>query len=149
MRTKRWRALWLVLALLPLGAFAAAHPKAPVRHGKVVLVGLTGPEDAQKLVAPYRHALIMEKTGRLQAVAIVVYGKAVAALSTKAQGMPPALDEAIRAAHAAGIPIYVCENALQHAGIALTDVRPEATPVPSGAAKIAELVSEGFAPLQY
>ena len=144
----RW--LTLVLSLLPAGAFAAgAKPKPPPPHGKIVLVGFTGLEDPRKLLAPYKHALAMKKTGRLEAVALVIYGRAVDALSTREKALPPQIDEAIRAVHAAGIPIFVCENALQAAQIALADVRPEATPIPSGAAKIAELVSEGFVPLQY
>jgi intracellular sulfur oxidation DsrE/DsrF family protein len=113
----------------------------------IVLVALSGPEDAMKLLGPYRHAAIMKKTGRLKDVSIVVYGRAVAALSTKATGIPEPVRNAIREAHAAGVPIYVCENALASAGI--EDVMPEARRVPQGAAKIAELVSEGFVPMQY
>lgn len=45
------------------------------------------------------------------------------------------------------VPIYVCETALANAGI--DDVVSEAQRVPQGAAKIAELVSEGFGPMQY
>ena len=141
----RW--LTLALSLLPVGAFAAGA-RSPAPHGKIVLVGFTGLEDPRKLIAPYKHALAMKKTGRLEAVDLVIYGRAVDALSTKQQ-VPPELDEAIRAVHAAGIPIFVCENALKAAHIPLLEVRSEATPIPSGAAKIAELVSEGFAPLQY
>jgi intracellular sulfur oxidation DsrE/DsrF family protein len=89
----------------------------------------------------------MKKTGRLKDIAIVVYGRAVAALSTKAKGIPEPVRNAIREAHAAGVPIYVCETALANAGI--EDVTPEAQRVPQGAAKIAELVSEGFVPMQY
>jgi intracellular sulfur oxidation DsrE/DsrF family protein len=89
----------------------------------------------------------MKKTGRLKDIAIVVYGRAVAALSTKAKGIPEPVRNAIREAHAAGVPIYVCETALANAGI--EDVIPEAQRVPQGAAKIAELVSEGFVPMQY
>jgi len=113
----------------------------------IVLVALSGPEDVTKLMGPYRHAVIMKKTGRLKDIAIVVYGRAVAALSTKAKGIPEPVRNAIREAHAAGVPIYVCENALANAGI--EDVIPEAQRVPLGAAKIAELVSEGFVPMQY
>lgn len=143
----RW--LTLALSLLPVGAFAAgARSSSAAPHGKIVLVGFSGLEDPRKLIAPYKHALAMKKTGRLEAVELVIYGRAVDALSAKQQ-VPPELDEAIRAVHAAGLPIFVCENALKAAHIPLSDVRSEATPIPSGAAKIAELVSEGFVPLQY
>lgn len=136
--------LALSLAAPLLGAAAAGTAKAP--SGKIVLVALSGPEDAQKLMAPYHHAVIMKKTGRLQEIAIVVYGRAVAALSTKAK-VPQPVRDAIQEAHAAGIPIYVCNAALAAAGI--DEVAPEAQRVPQGAAKIAELVSEGYVPMQY
>lgn len=137
--------LALALAAPLLGAAAAGTSPAPA--GKIVLVALSGPEDVQKLMGPYHHAVIMKKTGRLQDIAIVVYGRAVAALSTKAKGIPQPVRDAIQAAHAAGVPIYVCEGALSNAGI--DEVIPEAQRVPQGAAKIAQLVSEGFVPMQY
>jgi intracellular sulfur oxidation DsrE/DsrF family protein len=137
-------ALLAMVLAAPSIAGAAVAPPPP---GKIVLVALSGPEDEMKLMGPYRHAVIMKKTGRLQQIAIVVYGRAVAALSAKAKGIPEPVRNAIREAHAAGVPIYVCENALANAGI--EDVIPEAQRVPAGAAKIAELVSEGFVPMQY
>ena len=137
--------LALSLAVPLLGAAAAGTPPAPT--GKIVLVGLSGPEDVQKLMGPYHHAVLMKTTGRLQEIAIVIYGRAVAALSTKAKGIPQPVRDAIKEAHGAGVPIYVCNVALAAAGI--DEVIPEAQRVPQGAAKIAELVSEGFVPMQY
>ena len=143
--------LALSLAAPLLGATAAATSPAaattPAPSGKIVLVAISGPEDAMKLLGPYHHAVIMKKTGRLQDIAIVVYGRAVAALSTKAKGIPQPVRDAIKEAHAAGIPIFVCNTALSNAGI--DEVIPEAQRVPQGAAKIAELISEGFVPMQY
>ncbi len=43
----------------------------------IVLVALSGPEDVTKLMGPCHHAVIMQKTGRLKDIAIVVYGRAV------------------------------------------------------------------------
>jgi intracellular sulfur oxidation DsrE/DsrF family protein len=137
----------VLMAMVLAAPSIAGAAVAPAPSGKIVLVALSGPEDVMKLMGPFRHAVIMKKTGRLQQVAIVVYGRAVAALSTKAKGIPEPVRDAIREAHAAGVPIYVCETALANAGI--EDVIPEAQRVPAGAAKIAELVSEGFVPMQY
>ena len=137
----------MLLAMVFAAPSLAGAAVAPAPSGKILLVALSGPEDVAKLLGPYRHAVIMKKTGRLKDIAIVVYGRAVAALSTKAKGIPEPVRDAIREAHAAGVPIYVCENALANAGI--EDVIPEAQRVPLGAAKIAELVSEGFVPMQY
>lgn len=139
--------LLTLLSLAPLAALAAGAP--PPAHGKVVLVAFTGAEDAARLAAPYKHALLMKQSGKLQDVAVVVYGRAVSALSTRSKGTPEPVRAAVREAHAAGIPIYVCENSLEMAGIAAGDVVPEAQRVPSGAVQIAQLVSEGFVPLQY
>ncbi|GAC1557634.1 MAG: hypothetical protein NVS2B9_20210 [Myxococcales bacterium] len=137
----------LLLAMVLAAPSIAGAATAPAPSGKIVLVALSGPEDAMKLMGPYHHAVIMKKTGRLKDIAIVVYGRAVAALSTKAKGIPEPVRNAIREAHAAGVPIYVCEAALAQAGI--EEVMPEAQRVPQGAAKIAELVSEGYVPMQY
>jgi hypothetical protein len=54
-----------------------------------------------KLMGPYRHPVMMKKTGRLKDIAIVVYGRAVAALSAKAKGIPEPVRNAIRDAPAA------------------------------------------------
>ena len=137
----------MLMAMVLAAPSIAGAAVAPALSGKIVLVAISGPEDAMKLMSPYHHAVIMKKTGRLKDIAIVVYGRAVAALSTKAKGIPEPVRNAIREAHAAGVPIYVCETALANAGI--EDVIPEAQRVPQGAAKIAELVSEGFVPMQY
>ena len=137
----------VLMAMVLAAPLISGAAVAPAPSGKIVLVALSGPEDVMKLMGPYRHAVIMKKTGRLKDIAIVVYGRAVAALSTKAKGIPEPVRNAIREAHAAGVPIYVCETALANAGI--EEVMPEAQRVPQGAAKIAELVSEGFLPMQY
>src|SRR5258708_13634144 len=106
----------------------------------LLLVALSGPEDVMKLMGPYRHAVIMKKTGRLKDIAILAYGRAVAALSTKAKGIPEPVRNSIREAHAAGVPIYVCETALANAGI--EDVTPDAQRVPHSAPNTAELLTQ-------
>ncbi len=136
-----------LLAAIPVAVFAQPRPERPT--AKMVLVAFTGPEDGAKLGAPYRHALLMKRSGKLADVAIVVNGRAVAALSKRVEGIPPAVRKSIAEAHAAGIPIYVCEHSLKMAGIAPDDVTPEAQRVPTGAEKIAELVASGYVPMQY
>lgn len=132
-----------------LAAAGAAQDAKPAAGAKIVLVAMTGPEDVMKLMGPYRHALLMQQSGKVKAVAIVVYGRAISALSSRMKGTPEPVRKAIAAAHAAGIPIYACENSMAMAGIAPQDLIPEAQPVPAGAVKVAELVSEGYVPLQY
>ena len=72
----------LVVAAALAASWVGGAAVAEKPHGKIVLVGQSGPEDMMKLGAPYHHAVLMKKTGRLEDVAIVVYGRAVAALST-------------------------------------------------------------------
>jgi intracellular sulfur oxidation DsrE/DsrF family protein len=102
-----------------------------------------------KLGAPYHHALVMKKTGRLEDVAIVVYGRAVAAVSTQVKSIPETLQAEIKATLEAGIHVYVCATALEKAGIAKEALIPGVEVVPQGAAKIAELVSQNSVPMQY
>ena len=137
----------LLLGELVAHADAAAEQPAAHPSGKLVLVAFSG--DEAKLAAPYHHALLMKKSGKLEDVAIVVYGRAISALSTKAKGIPDPVRAAIHEARQAGIPIFACEHSLQVAGIAAEDLTPDAQRVPSGAVKIAELVSQGFVPMQY
>lgn len=128
---------------------ASVQASKPEPTAKIVLVAMTGPEDLMKLMGPYHHALLMKRSGKVKAVAIVVYGRAISALSTRVKGIPEPVRKAIAEAHAAGIPIYACEHAMAMAGIAPQDLAPEAQPVEAGAIQVAELVSEGYVPLQY
>lgn len=143
------RLLLVAFTALALSVGTAAVA-APPPHGKIVLVAQSGAEDMMKLGAPYHHAVLMKKTGRLEEVAIVVYGRAVSAVSTQVKAIPDALRAAVKAAHDAGVHIYVCETALEKAGLSKDALMPPGVePVPQGAAKIAELVSQGYVPMQY
>jgi intracellular sulfur oxidation DsrE/DsrF family protein len=141
----------LVMLALPMRAFAAPPAPAPVPapHGKIVLVAYTGPEDMQRMTAPFRHALMMKKTGRLADVAIVVYGRAIAAVSTAPKGNSDPLKTAVKEALDAGIHIYACEHSLGMAGLTRESLVPGVELVPQGAVRIAELVSDGYVPMQY
>lgn len=134
-------ALFLVASL---GATASAAPK-----GKIVLVALSGMEDVQRMSAPFRHAAILKKSGKLVDVAVVVYGRAVVALDTKAAAVPDEVRRLIDAAKLAGVSIYVCEHSLSQSGISADAVTPGVERVPQGIMKIADLVGDGYAPMQY
>lgn len=141
----RLRSLLAALLLVAVaGHRAGAAPKP-----KLVLVAISGTEDIQRMTAPFRHAAILKRSGKVADVAVVVYGRAVAALNTRAAGVPEETRKQIAAAKLAGVHIYVCEHALEQAGVAADAVAPEAERVPQGIVKVAELVGEGYAPLQY
>ena len=78
----------------------------------------------QRLTAPFRHAAILKRAGKAD-VAIVVYGRAVAAVSTQVKSVPETTRAAIKGAKAAGVHVYVCEHSLEQAGIARDAVIPE------------------------
>lgn len=140
---------FIVVAAALAASLVGSGVVAEKPHGKIVFVGQSGPEDMMKLGAPCHHAVLMKKTGRLEDVAIVIYGRAVAALSTQVKAIPETPRAEVKAAHDAGVHTYVCETALEKAGISKEALVPGVEPVPQGAAKIAELVSQGFVPLQY
>ena len=142
---------WMLLAMMVLGVprSALAAPPASPPRSKVVLIALTGPEDLQRLTAPFKHAVIMKKTGKLAEVAVVVYGRAVAAVSTAPAAIPEPLRAAVKAAQEAGVHVYVCETALAASGLTRESLVPGVEPVPQGAAKIAELIADGYSPIQY
>ena len=141
----RIRSLSMALVL----AFFAAGVAHAAPHAKLVLVAISGPEDVQRMTAPFRHAAVLKKSGKVADVAVVVYGRAVAALDTRAAGIPDETRKQIDAAKQAGVHIYVCEHSLTQAGIAADAVAPAAERVPQGIVKIAELVGDGFVPMQY
>jgi intracellular sulfur oxidation DsrE/DsrF family protein len=146
MKTSLLLSLLLVFGA-PVSALAAP-PAAPPK-AKVVLIAFTGVEDLQRLTAPFKHALIMKKTGKLAEVAVVVYGRAVAAVSTSPAAIPDPLRAAVKAAQDAGVHLYVCETALAASGLTRESLVPGVEPVPQGAAKIAELIADGYSPIQY
>lgn len=141
----------LFVAVTLAGTAFATPPVAPppASHAKVLLVGMAGTEDMQRLIAPYHHAVLMKQSGKAEAVAIVIYGRAVFGLVRAAKGLPDKLRGAQQAALAAGIPIYVCEHSLEMNGISRDALIPGVAIVPSGAVKIAEEIGEGFTPIQY
>jgi intracellular sulfur oxidation DsrE/DsrF family protein len=141
----RARSLLAALMLVALaGPLAHAAPKA-----KLALVALSGIEDVHRMTAPFRHAAILKRSGKVADVVVVVYGRAVAALNTRAAGVPEDTRKQIEAARQAGVHIYVCEHSLAQMGIAADAVSPAAERVPQGIVKIAELVEDGYTPMQY
>ncbi len=136
----------LLLALLMP---AAAHARDATRPARLLLVAFTGVEDAARLAAPFHHAVLVRRSGAAREVAIVVYGRAVAAVVPSVGAVPPSVRTDVQEALTLGVKIYVCERSLEMAGLSAGPLLTGVERVPSGAVKVAELVSEGFVPLQY
>ena len=54
----------------------------------MVLVGLSGMEDVQRMTAPLRHAVMLKKENKLKDVVVVLCGRSVATVNARAQGIP-------------------------------------------------------------
>jgi intracellular sulfur oxidation DsrE/DsrF family protein len=117
-------------------------------HAKMLLIAMSGLEDTHRLTAPFRHAALLKKTGKAE-VAVVVFGRAVVAMSKDMKSVSEATRAAIKEARDAGVHLYVCEHALEQAGIPREAVIAEAELVPQRIVKIADLVAEGYSPIQY
>ncbi len=153
------KALILSAALLALavpGLSRAADPAGPVpaprpeAHApRMLLVAFSGPEDAMRLTAPFRHAVLLHDSGAASDVAIVVYGRAVAAVVAGVKGAPPRAREDLDKALKAGVKVYACQNSLEMAGFGSAPLIPGVEKVPAGAVLVARLVAQGYVPLQY
>ncbi len=141
---------WLVALAAPGMAVAqghgggGAHP--PV---KMLLVAFAGMEDAARIMAPYRHAVLLKKSPDVADVAIVVYGRAVAGVVPAVKGIPPRAREDQAEALRQGVKIYACENSLEMAGFSTAPLVAGVEKVPLGSLQIAKLVREGYVPIQY
>ncbi len=131
---------------VPLTAMAQAPAAGPAT--RIVLVAFTGVEDGARLAAPFHHAVLMRKSGVAE-VAVVVYGRAVAAVVPAVKGVPARAREDLQEALRAGVKVYICAHSLDMAGLAGAPLAPGVEKVPAGAVKIAELVRDGYVPLQY
>ena len=143
------RTLPIALALLCTVAAQAAPPMHPAGNGKMVLVGLSGLEDVQRMTAPLRHAAMLKRESKLKEIVVVLYGRAVAALNSRAPGVPEEARKQLDAARQAGVHVFACEHSLEQLGIPLEALPAGVEHVPHGIFKIAELVGEGYAPMQY
>ena len=86
------------------------------------------------------------RRGVRQDIAILVYGRAVAALKPKTKGIP---ERCAPPSARRMLPVRPSTSAKRRSPAGIDEVVPEAQRVPQGAVKIAELVSEGFVPMQY
>lgn len=138
--------LVLMLLVVPLSA-GAKDPPAP--KGKLVFVAMTGPEDATVLSSSFRHALAAKKTGRLEEVVWLSWGRAVVSLDPRVSVLPAEVKEAAKAAHAGGVRLVACGQALAKWNIDPKKLEPKAEVVPNGVDELARLVSLGYEVIRY
>lgn len=137
----------VVLSLLVGAPAMAENPPAP--KGRLVFVAMTGPEDLATLSSSFRHATAAMKSGRLEEVVWLAWGRAVLALDPTVSAIAPEVREQARAARDAGVRLVVCGQALKKWGIAPDRLELSAEVVPNGVDELARLVSAGYEVIRY
>ena len=131
---------------------APQPPKAPAGrtpHGKLAFVLTTGFEDLQTANMMLKQVKLAKETGYLENIAVVVYGRGVE-LFDNTGARPQLTAQLIHDAQAAGVPFYICNNALHQLGIpaARLDPKPDQI-VQFGIVKLSELISDGYQVIRY
>ena len=109
-----WIFALLVVALggLPLVASAGeAGGSEPKAHGKLVVVLTSGLEDLQSVNMAIRHAGMAKKSGYLEDVVLLVYGRGVQVFAKEVTAKPPQIGKTIEEAKEAGVHILICAEA--------------------------------------
>lgn len=149
----RYVAMLLSLAVLspaPASARGPAATAAPAReHTGLVFVANTGLEDIGTLSSSLRHAAAAKKSGHLDAVVWMVFGRAIVLLDPDVGAVPDGLKADLRAAQEAGVEIVACANALGKYGIDPARLDPGIRVVPNAMDELARLVADGYAVLRY
>lgn len=136
------------LALLTVPAVSLAK-EAPAPKGKLVFVTMTGPEDLATLSSSFRHALAAKKSGRLEDVVWLGYGRSVVAFDPSVKVVPADVRTHAEAARKGGVKLVVCAQALEKWGIDRKKLEPKAEVVENAIDELARLVSEGYQIIRY
>ncbi len=130
---------------------AQPQPAAPTvkPHGKLAFVLTTAFDDMQMMNMMLQQAKLAKESGYLEDVVVVVYGRGVMAFNN-IPARPPQTAQFIRAAQAAGVRFYVCNNALTKLGVspAKLDPKPDEI-VERGIVKLSQLISDGYQVIRY
>lgn len=140
-----------VVSLLGLPALASAKAPAdpPARKGKLVFVAMTGPEDIGTLSSSFRHAMAAKRSGHLEEVVWLSWGRAVTALDPTISAIPADVRAQAVEAEKAGVRLVACGQALRKWGIDPSTLSPKAEVVPNGIDELARLVSQGYQVIRY
>lgn len=137
----------LLIPGLALAKSPAEAPKQP--KGKLVFVAMTGPEDLGVLSSSFRHAAAAKRSGHLEDVVWLSWGRAVVALNPDLDVIPSDIHEQAAAAQKAGVRLVACGQALKKWGIDPETLRPKAEVVANGVDELARLVSLGYQVISY
>ena len=139
--------LTAVLFLFPMAAMAKDPPPSP--KGKLVFVAMTGPEDAGTLSSSFRHALAAKKSGYLEDVVWLSWGRTVVALDSETSVLPKEVKEHAKAAQKGGVRLVACGQALKKWNVDRAKLEPKVEVVANGVDELARLVSLGYEVIRY
>lgn len=128
---------------------SAAPAAQPAKKGKLVFALTTGMEDLQMLSSTFRHAMAALKSGHLEKVVILSYGRSAVLFDPTVTAIPEDIRKLAAQAQAAGVELVVCNNSLQKFGIDPERLQPRARIVENAMTELARLVSEGYAVVTY
>ncbi len=147
------RKFMLMLALSTLLAPMLASAETPARpagpKGKLVFVAMTGPEDLSTLSSSFRHALAAKRSGYLEDVVWLSWGRAVVALDPSLTSIPADVRNQAEAAQKGGVRLVACGQALKKWGIDPATLSPKAEVVSNGVDELARLISLGYEVIRY
>lgn len=148
-----FRSFSLLFALTSMAlastAFAKEPAPAPTPKGKLVFVAMTGAEDIGTLSSGFRHATAAKRSGYLEDVVWLSWGRAVVALDPTVSAVPAEVRTNADEARKAGVRLVACGQALRKWGIDPATLSPKAEVVPNGVDELARLVSLGYQVIRY
>lgn len=121
----------------------------PAKKGKLVFAAMTGMEDMQTMSSAYRHAMVALKSGHLDKVVVLSYGRSAVVYDSTVKAIPDDVRKLAAQAQAAGVELVVCKNSLEKLGIDPASLQPKPRIVENAMAELARLVAEGYAVVSY
>lgn len=127
-----------------------ATPSAqPAKKGKLVFAAMAGMEDMQTMSSAFRHATAALKSGHLDKVVVLSYGRSAVVYDPTVKAIPDDVKKAMVEAQAAGVELVVCKNSLDKLGIDPATLQPKPRIVDNAMAELALLVADGYAVVSY
>ena len=149
-----------VMVLLPLllaaGPVAGAKPlpAAPAvaearADAGLVFALTTGLDDVGTMTSAFRHAQVVQESGAVDSVTVIVYGRAIVVFDPAVTAVPAEVRTVMASARASGVRIVACETALEKYGITKETAASQAETVPQGIVEVARLAGLGHEVLTY
>lgn len=129
---------------------ATPTPSAqPAKKGKLVFAAMAGMEDMQTMSSAYRHAMVALKSGHLDKVVVLSYGRSAMVFDPTVKAVPDDVKKVVAEAQAAGVELVVCKNSLEKLGIDPATLQPKPRIVDNAMVELARLVADGYAVVRY